>query len=329
MPPGGSDGLSLSAVALKNSLQRLRSDFDKCAKDGCRLTCFLVHADASCRETCANFQVANIPDSGVDYIDYPETGPEPRARRAVALRTRREDGLIFPELATEAGRLVNALPDSIKSQLNPATVATVDDQARWMWTVIDLAWLQIPGSGLWATRQYADGNGNWRPWAPADSSFCSGISNFFRDSVAALDLILAMLAGTHEQAHGASDKPLNVAAGGSVEPAVYLQSWAEIAVTAGMSPNEYLKIKRLNEKFDGPIPPVPKGSQPRVRKDAFIEWWNGLAILQQEQAHRRTGARLTAEAHHNYGRGGVAAPEIGGSVRQRRRDKHPEGRKRS
>jgi hypothetical protein len=88
-----------------------------------------------------------------------------------------------------------------------------------------------------------------------------------------------------------------------------------------MSPNEYRKIKRLNEKFDGPIPPVPKGSQPRVRKDAFIEWWNRLAILQQEQAHRRTGARLAAEAHHNYGRDGLVAPEIAGSVKKRRSGK--------
>ena len=83
------------------------------------------------------------------------------------------------------------------------------------------------------------------------------------------------------------------------------------------------KIKSLNERFKGPIVNKGPGTSPMVYRDALIQWWNRLAIQQEELANQREGKRLTAKAQHDYGRDGTAAPEIGGEVKKRRSDRKP------
>jgi hypothetical protein len=78
------------------------------------------------------------------------------------------------------------------------------------------------------------------------------------------------------------------------------------------------KIKSLNERCEGPITSRGAGTQPMVYSDDLIEWWNKLAVRQQELENRREGAKASAEDQHNYGRDGTAAPEIGGGVKKRR-----------
>jgi hypothetical protein len=60
-----------------------------------------------------------------------------------------------------------------------------------------------------------------------------------------------------------------------------------------------------------------------VNHDDLLNWWNKLATQQQELTNQREGARLSAEAQHNYGRDGTAAPEVGGGVKKRRKDRQP------
>jgi hypothetical protein len=78
-------------------------------------------------------------------------------------------------------------------------------------------------------------------------------------------------------------------------------------------------IKSLNKRFDGPITNKGKGTKPMVYRDELFQWWDGLATKQQELTNQQQGRRLMAEAQHNYGRSGTVAPEIGGSVKKRRK----------
>jgi hypothetical protein len=105
----------------------------------------------------------------------------------------------------------------------------------------------------------------------------------------------------------------------SERPKKLLTGWHEITVALEMTHGNREKIKSLNERFDGPIVNQGSGSQPMVYREELIEWWNRLATLQQESANQSKGRKLTAEAQHNYGREGTAAPEIGGSIKKRRR----------
>lgn len=104
------------------------------------------------------------------------------------------------------------------------------------------------------------------------------------------------------------------------EPVEMLTSWGEILTALKQKRDDLGKVKSLNDRYNGPIPKPAKGSQPIVRKDVLIEWWNKLAIQEQELANQREGAKLAAENQYNYGREGRAAPEIGGGVKKRRRD---------
>jgi hypothetical protein len=81
------------------------------------------------------------------------------------------------------------------------------------------------------------------------------------------------------------------------------------------------EIKGLNEKFNGPIRNTGRGTSPMVYLDDLREWWDSLVIQAQEMKNRREGTRISAEAQHNYGRDGTAAPEVSGGVKKRRRDR--------
>jgi hypothetical protein len=104
-------------------------------------------------------------------------------------------------------------------------------------------------------------------------------------------------------------------------PRKMLMGWKEIAAALNMKYSQRKDIKALNQRFGGPIRNHGRGTKPMVYLDGLVEWWNGLAIQQQDQANQREGARLSAEAQHNYGREGRAAPEVGGGVKKRRRDR--------
>jgi hypothetical protein len=100
-----------------------------------------------------------------------------------------------------------------------------------------------------------------------------------------------------------------------------LTGWRAICDALGEKYASRTKIGSLNDRLGGPIMSRGKGTQPMVYQDELIEWWNKLAVRAQELENRREGARLSAEAQHNYGQSGTVAPELGGGVKTRRRDK--------
>ncbi|MSU78929.1 MAG: hypothetical protein EXS16_12645 [Gemmataceae bacterium] len=100
-----------------------------------------------------------------------------------------------------------------------------------------------------------------------------------------------------------------------------LVGWREIAAALDMRYGERKKIRSLNDRCEGPIKNQGPGTQPMVYAEDLIKWWNSMATRQQDLANQRDGAKLSAEAEHNYGRNEKLAPEIGGSVKKRRRDK--------
>ena len=104
-------------------------------------------------------------------------------------------------------------------------------------------------------------------------------------------------------------------------PKRLLTGWREIAEALEMRHPERDKIKSLNKRYNGPITVAGQGSQPMVERNLLIEWWNRLAALQEELANQREGRNLSAESQHNFGRDGKVAPEVGGSVKKRRKDK--------
>ncbi len=126
---------------------------------------------------------------------------------------------------------------------------------------------------------------------------------------------------------------------GSAPPATaavsMLFGWNEI-LEAVQRPNERAeqdRLKRLNAQFDGPIViPKGKGTQPTVKKDALVAWWNRLAELhlenQEDAQAREREERLNIDesAQHDYGKTGTVAAEIDGSVRRKRARKKTKGR---
>jgi hypothetical protein len=109
------------------------------------------------------------------------------------------------------------------------------------------------------------------------------------------------------------------------EPKEYLDGWQSILVALGMKNNEAerRKVSRTNKEMGGPIIVPGRGSQPKVDRARLIEWWNGLEMRWQALDNQTQGARLEAEAQHNYGREGVVVPGIGGQVKKRRKDFKP------
>lgn len=106
-----------------------------------------------------------------------------------------------------------------------------------------------------------------------------------------------------------------------LQPAKLLASWREITDALGLKHNEQDKVKSLNKRYNGPIPKPRRGGQPIVEHSKLLEWWNKLAVIQQEMENRDSGERLSVEGQHDYGREGRVVPEIGGSVRKNRSDK--------
>lgn len=104
-------------------------------------------------------------------------------------------------------------------------------------------------------------------------------------------------------------------------PKTLLNGWHDITAALDMKYSQRSEIKRLNERFSGPIHSSGAGTKPIVYRENLFAWWNKLAVEQQELANRRKGAILSAGAQHNYGREGTVAPELGGSVKKRRRPK--------
>ncbi|MGQ0634222.1 MAG: hypothetical protein ACT4QC_06415 [Planctomycetaceae bacterium] len=116
-----------------------------------------------------------------------------------------------------------------------------------------------------------------------------------------------------------ANRPMT-ASGVPPAPMKLLTSWREILAVLGMdvSKENRTKVKRLNERFGGPIPKPAQGGQPIVDKAALIDWWNKLQILQQDLENQREGAILTAQDQFAFGRSATIVPELGGQVKKRR-----------
>jgi hypothetical protein len=104
-------------------------------------------------------------------------------------------------------------------------------------------------------------------------------------------------------------------------PKQLLIGWREIVAAVGRTSKDRETIRRLNERRAGPIGHAGQGTKPMVDRAKLIAWWNSLDVMQQELANQQQGCRLSAESQHDYGRDGTVAPEVGGGVKKRRRDK--------
>jgi hypothetical protein len=120
---------------------------------------------------------------------------------------------------------------------------------------------------------------------------------------------------------GGGEQPTGPEARADTVPREMLTGWHAITNALDMRYNQRDDIKSLNRRCQGPIVNRGAGTRPMVYRDDLLDWWNRLAVQHQELNNRREGARLSAEARHNYGHEGIAAPEIGGGVKKRRKDR--------
>ena len=106
------------------------------------------------------------------------------------------------------------------------------------------------------------------------------------------------------------------------EPKAYLWNWKEILNAVGMtdSTENRRQVRRLNDKFDGPIIVTKTGSRPRVDKVKLLAWWNRLDDLHIELQQEARDRQATAAGQYSYGSGGTVVPEIAGSLKKRRKD---------
>ncbi len=103
------------------------------------------------------------------------------------------------------------------------------------------------------------------------------------------------------------------------EPTQYLLSWREILDALDLKNDQKDRVAKLNSDYDGPIVMPGQGAQPKVAKDKLVVWWNGLEARFSEIQQRARDRKASVEAQHDYGRDGTVVPDIGGSVKSRRR----------
>jgi hypothetical protein len=105
----------------------------------------------------------------------------------------------------------------------------------------------------------------------------------------------------------------------------YLTNWGAILTRLNLKNNreEKGKVKRLNEKYDGPIKIGKKGEQPWVELPKLLNWWQGLEEEVQRRQQRQENAEQTLRSQHFFGRLGTVLPEISGHIQERRNGKHP------
>ena len=102
------------------------------------------------------------------------------------------------------------------------------------------------------------------------------------------------------------------------KPKKLLTGWREITEALGKKNDNRDKVKSLNDRFGGPISSTGRGTKPMVYRDVLIDFWNNLAVKQQELANQARGKRLLTEDAHPYGRDGEVSTEISGSVKKPR-----------
>jgi hypothetical protein len=118
-------------------------------------------------------------------------------------------------------------------------------------------------------------------------------------------------------------------------PFVPLTSWGDIIAALnephgkGVWKNDDTtrnKIKKLNQEYAGPIVmPERQGGQPRVAKDALMNWWNSMSERfdnrTEETKQDAESAKVTTSNTHNYGATGTVVPGIGGHIKSSRKPK--------
>jgi hypothetical protein len=104
-------------------------------------------------------------------------------------------------------------------------------------------------------------------------------------------------------------------------PKTLLTGWHEITANLKMKYSDAAKVKSLNLRLGGPIQNRGKGTHPMVYREDLLAWWDTMALAHQALVNESVGAKLSAEAHRNYGRKGAVAPEIAGGVKNRRKDR--------
>ena len=108
-------------------------------------------------------------------------------------------------------------------------------------------------------------------------------------------------------------------------PAKLLTSWRDILITLGKRNNaeDRQAVTRLAKNYDGPIRFPGRGCQPLANKSRLLTWWNRLEMEMEDRINQARGAEADGKSNHAYGRSGRAAPAVGGSVKERRKDRKP------
>jgi hypothetical protein len=108
-------------------------------------------------------------------------------------------------------------------------------------------------------------------------------------------------------------------------PIQWLTNWREILSALDIRDNmeDREKVRNLHTRYNGPILFPGQGAQPKADKAKLIEWWNHLDVEFTVGHNRDRDSQPTASARHRFGKNGQVAPEIGGSIKSRRRDRKP------
>jgi hypothetical protein len=110
------------------------------------------------------------------------------------------------------------------------------------------------------------------------------------------------------------------------EPILLLRGWRDIVeilrLAETMPKATYSERRRrlayLNRAYGGPIQIGKRGSQPVVDRSALLAWWQSLTTQAEAKMTRDRDLRATVAATHLYGRTGIVAPDLGGSIRRRK-----------
>jgi hypothetical protein len=139
-----------------------------------------------------------------------------------------------------------------------------------------------------------------------------------QDAIGALDQLVRWCV-SNERARATDTRSADdMAVAEADTPRRLLSGWGAIREALGLPKDHQNNLRNLNKRLNGPIRTGSRGKQAIAHHDELIDWWNKLAILQQDQENRQAGRIAAASASFDYGREGTVSPEIGGHQKTRR-----------
>lgn len=102
-----------------------------------------------------------------------------------------------------------------------------------------------------------------------------------------------------------------------------LVGYPEILDFLGLDDSRKKWLMSCNKRWDGPIQSPGRGHKPFADEQELKNWYSDLESKAEEKSRADRDREQTVNEMHEYGKTGTVVPEIGGSVKKRRKRQNP------